>query len=272
MDPQPTPYPDLNQVLHQLLTRMDGVLGANLLGLYLQGSFAVGDFDRDSDVDFIAVVQDPINDHQLVALMDMHRRLFRLESGWAQHLEGSYFPVAILRDYHRRDELLWYIDNGSNELEQSGHCNTIVVRWTLRHHGIILTGAPAATLVDPIPVEELRREIAADMVEWGRQILAEQDRYNNRFYQGFIVLSYCRMLHDLQAGDVSSKRAAAEWAKQELDPAWHGLIDRTWRTRPDPAVSVRTPADPADFQATLDFMQYVIDLCRQFSQSEPDSK
>jgi len=66
------------------------------------------------------------------------------------------------------------------------------------------------------------------------------------------------MLHDLQNGFVGSKRAGAEWAKTTLDPSWAGLIDRAWDGRANPALSVRQPADPADFRRTLEFVKYAI--------------
>ena len=64
------------------------------------------------------------------------------------------------------------------------------------------------------------------------------------------------MVHDLSRGFPGSKLAGAEWAKANLDPAWIGLIDRAWDGRPNPAVSVRQLADPEDFKATLEFIQY----------------
>ena len=45
----PTPYSDLNDVLRELLAGAREALGANFCGLYLQGSFAVGDADEHSD-------------------------------------------------------------------------------------------------------------------------------------------------------------------------------------------------------------------------------
>ena len=66
------------------------------------------------------------------------------------------------------------------------------------------------------------------------------------------------MWHDLVVGQPGSKRAGAEWAKATLDPSWSGLIDRAWNGRPNPAVAVRTPADPDDFAATLRFVELVM--------------
>jgi len=58
----PTPYPDLNGVLEELVTGVRSILAANLCGVYLQGSFAVGDADQHSDVDFIVVTEDEVTD------------------------------------------------------------------------------------------------------------------------------------------------------------------------------------------------------------------
>jgi len=261
----PTPYPQLNAVLRKLVESAQAVLSNNFAAACLQGSFAVGDFDRHSDVDFIIAVEEELSDDQVQALQTMHERIYNLDCGWAQHLEGSYFPKDVLRHHSQRGKPLWYLDNGSRSLIKSEHCNTVVVRWVVREHGIALAGPSPATLVDPIPVEMLRQEILDTMSGWGQQILAEPERFNNRFYQTFIVLSYCRMLHDLHTGFVGSKRAGAEWAKATLDPSWAGLIDRAWDGRPNPSLSVRQPADPKDFKSTLAFIQYIIEASTQYA-------
>lgn len=267
----PTPYPDLNQVLQELLTSVQLILGDNFVGFYLQGSFALGDFDRHSDCDFIVVIQDELSSAQVDALQAMHPRIYALESAWAQHLEGSYFPQARLKDYTLRNTPLWYLDNGSRQLIQTTHCNTIVVRLTLLQHGVVLAGPPPSTLIDPIPVEAFRQSILKSMQRWGEQIIANPDEINNRFYQGFAVLNYCRMLHDLYTGVPGTKRAGAEWAKSQLDPSWAGLIDRAWDTRPGPEISSRTPADPQDLQLTVKFVQHVLQLAGDFACTSPPS-
>jgi hypothetical protein len=254
----PTPYPELNQVLEELVARAKVALGQALVGAYLQGSFAVGDFDRHSDVDFVIVVADELSDPQVDALQAVHRRIYGLPPEWARHLEGSYFPVTILRSCGRRGEPLWYLDHGSRSLIRSDHCNTLVVRWVVREHGVTLAGPNPATLLHSIPVDALRQEIRATISSWGQQILDDPDQYANRFYQAYIVLSYCRMLHDLVKGCPGSKRAAARWAKATLDPAWSALIDRAWDGRPNPAAAVREPADSAVFSSTLRFVKTVI--------------
>jgi len=254
----PTPYPELNAVLEELVTRVRAALDDAFVGAYLQGSFAIGDFDRHSDVDFIVAVIDELPEHQVVALQAVHAQVYDLGVAWALHLEGSYFPAAVLRDYRHRGKPLWYLDHGSRSLVRSDHCNTLVVRWVVRERGITLAGPDPTALVDRVPVDALRREIADTIRGWGEEILDQPERYHNRFYQGFIVLSYCRMLHDLVEGRPGSKRGGANWAKATLDPAWSGIIDRAWDTRPDPAAAVREPPNLGDFERTLQFVQYVM--------------
>ena len=255
----PTPYPELNTVLHDMVGRIQAALGDNFIGAYLQGSFAVGDFDAHSDVDFIVVVDRELSPAEVAALQALHGAVYDLPLAWAKHLEGSYFPREVLRQHTLAGGELWYLDHGSRSLIQSDHCNTVLVRWVVREYGVPLAGPDPASLVDPIPVDTLRREMLAVILDWGQDILADPARFENRFYQGFIVLSYCRMPHDLRNGFPGSKRAGAAWAKATLDPAWHGLIDRAWACRPDPATSVRQPADPADFQAMLSFVRLMMD-------------
>ncbi len=262
-NPAPTPYPDLNAVLRELISSMQTILGANFIGAYLQGSFAVGDFDEHSDVDWIVATKDELSTPEVEALQVMHPRVRTLDNPWAQHLEGSYFPLDVLRDHTQAGRPLWYLDHGSYTLIRSDHCNTVLVRWVVRDCGVPLAGPDPATLVDPIPVRRLRQTILATICDWGQDILDNPARYNNRFYQAFIVLNYCRMLHDLRNGCPGSKLAGATWAKKTLDPAWRDLIDRAWETRRD--ATIHQPADPADYAATLDFVRFIMDESRQYA-------
>lgn len=263
----PTPYLELNHVLCNLVESAQEILRKNFIGAYLQGSFAVGDFDIHSDVDFIIVTETEVSDDQIPNLQVMHEHIYRLDSSWAQHLEGSYFPRGILLHHSRRGEKLWYLDNGSRSLIKSDHCNTIVVRWVVREKGITLAGPPPDTLIEPMSTEVLRAEIMETITGWGQEIIDNPNRFSNHFYQTYIVLNFSRMLHDLHTGRPGSKRAGAEWAKINLDPSWHGLIDRTWNGRPKPEISVRQPADPKDFESTLKFVRYIINLSKQYEAS-----
>jgi predicted nucleotidyltransferase len=256
--PEPTVFPELNEVLDELVRSAREALGDNFCGAYLQGSFAVGDADEHSDVDFVIVTNDELTAAEETALQAMHERIYELESPWAQHLEGSYIPKRRLRRTDPAREPYLYLDNGATELVRDNHDNTAVVRWSLREHGVVLTGPDPKSLVDPVPAEELRRNALEAMGEW-ESFLRERDAPMGRRLQGLLVLSYCRMLHTLATGRVTSKREAGEWALGALEREWAGLIQGALDDRPDPWRKVHEPADPDAAERSLAFMAYARD-------------
>ena len=263
--PGPTVYPELNVVLEELVSSVRAVLGDNFCGAYLQGSFAVGDADEYSDVDFIIAIEDELTDEQLTHLQAMHKRLYALESPWAQHLEGSYMPKEALRHVDPERSAYWYLDNGSSQLEQDNHCNSAVVRWSLRERGVVLDGPDPKSLVEPVSSDQLRAEAFAGIDEFHAWAHDPQDRFKDaqgrgpdmsRWKQPYLVLTFCRLLHTLDAGVVASKREAGEWALAALDPDWASLIQQALDDSPDPWARVYQPAEPEVAARTLEFGDY----------------
>jgi len=249
-----TPFDDLNQLLVELVVGAKEALGDSFCGAYLQGSFAVGDADGHSDVDFIVVTKDDVTPEQQAELQALHQTLYSLPTSWAQHLEGSYIPRKVLRrpDPDRRP--LLYLDNGATEFAPDNHDNTAVVRWSLREHGVVLAGPDPGELVDPIAADELRAEVRWALGHW-QAWFRSIDSINRRAL-AVAVLSHARILHTLAIGEVSSKRTAGEWALHALDPEWAPLIRWALEDRPDPWTKVREPADPALLHRTRQFIDY----------------
>src|SRR3954447_15846488 len=212
---QATPFADLNALLDELVASVRGELGKDLVGIYLQGSFALGAADEWSDVDFVVATREPIAD--LARLNAIHAALFQRPTDWAKHLEGSYIDVGLLRDVDPERTPVPFLDNGSTQLVPDPHCNSAVVRWILRRHGIAVFGPPPRSLVDDVALADLRREgwdALAEYVAWGNG-LVEMSRWD----QPYLVLTICRILHTIECGDVTSKALAGEWATHHL-PDW----------------------------------------------------
>jgi predicted nucleotidyltransferase len=244
-------------------------LGPNFVGAYLHGSFALGDWDSHSDVDFLVVIEHPLSDAELAALQEMHGRIHDRPSPWAQHLEGSYFPRDLLKHGDHTETPLYYLDNGSRELVLSNHDNELVVLWVTRECGLARqdrapAGPDADSLVAPVLAKDLRQEVFTTMQTWGREILEGEYPIDNRWAQPFAVLSTCRMLHTLHTATITSKPAAARWAQATLDSRWVDLIQRAWDDRPNPSVKVRQPADPDDVERTRAFIKYALVVGREY--------
>jgi hypothetical protein len=260
----PTPDPDLNAVLLELVKSIQAILGDNFIAAYLQGSFAIGDWDIYSDVDFLVAMDQEISEAELPALQAMHVRIYNLESSWAKHLDGSYFPREILKQGDPTKKPLLYLDNAHDALIRSDHDNSLVVRWMVREHGITLAGPEPRELIDPISTDDLRQEVWMTMQDWAEDIFCGRWPMNNRWAQPFAVLSYCRMLHTLHTGRIHSKPAGARWAKSALDKGWIGLVERACKERSDPSWKVRRNADPEDVRRTIEFIRYALDASREY--------
>lgn len=254
---------DIRAALNALTDAVTESLGDMVAGVWLQGSSATGDFDEHSDLDFVVGVVDELSDTDVARLQEVHRGLYAHPSMWSKHLEGSYFPIPTMKDYRRSGTDLWYLDHGSTTLERSAHDNTIVVKWILREKGVVLMGPEPSTLIDPIPVDDLRSDIYRTFANWAHVIEGNPSVIGSHFYQSFAVLSYCRMLNDIRQGTIGSKRAGADWAAETLAPEWRDLIDRAWGGRPDPAASVQRPAAPEDVDRTVRLVGLVIEQARR---------
>lgn len=256
----PTSYPELNTVLERYVESVVPALDANMVGVYLAGSFAVGDADAFSDVDLIVITENEISESQLARLQVLHGQIYELDSEWAQHLEISYFPRALLND-HAAVGLakLWYLDNGQRSLKPDTHDNTWVVRWVLRECGVALRGPSAKALIDPIPPALMRAELLGIVRSWGGDLIADPNLMSARWYQAFVVGTWCRILMTLETGRIHSKLVSARWAQQNLDQRWVDLIESALAERRLPwKVKVLENACPEILKTTDEFTRYVL--------------
>ena len=257
------PYPELRDVLNMFVDEISAELRENLVGIYLVGSIASGDFDLDSDVDFLVVTKTELTEAHMKTLQDIQIKIHDIDCYPAKHLEGSYISIGDLNNWNIVGEKkLYYFDNGSTTYEQSTHDNQWHVRWILRERGIRLIGQKPETILKPIPLDKLSNEIKAAMLQVMKLFEDEIDRplgfFNSKFGQSFAVLTYCRMLHTLHTGTVQSKKAAVKWAKQFVEPKWIKIIDQAWNEREGVrfGVKIGQRADLTLLYETLEFMKY----------------
>ncbi len=146
------PYPELRKVLNAFVDEITTELGENLVGIYLVGSIASGDFDLDSDVDFLVVTKAELTEADMKLLQDIQIKIHDMDCYPAKHLEGSYISIGDLNDPSTvGNKKLYYFDNGSTAYELSTHDNQWHVRWILRERGITLAGPKPETILRTDP-------------------------------------------------------------------------------------------------------------------------
>jgi predicted nucleotidyltransferase len=259
------PYPELRKVLSAFADEITAELSGNLAGIYLVGSLASGDFDLDSDVDFLVVTKTELTETNMKALQEVQIKIHGMDGYPAKHLEGSYISLRDLNDWKTVGEKeLYYFDNGSTTYERSTHDNQWHVRWVLRERGITLAGQKPETILQPIPLKELLDEMRTAMHQAMKEFQDQMDRplnfCNSRFGQSFFVLTTCRILLTLHTGTVQSKKAGMLWAREFVDPKWVKCIDQAWKEREGVrfGVKIGQRAKSPILDETLEFMKYAV--------------
>jgi hypothetical protein len=221
------------------------ILGSSLIGFYLDGSIALGEFEADrSDIDFVAVTEGDVSRETFLALEALHARLADAEPRWGRELEGSYVPRDSIRHHAQRPRAHPYIDRGTARLEVVRHDSGywVIHRYVLREHGVVLAGPEPRTFVDAVHPDDLRRAVSDVLREWWMPMLDEPTRLQSWGYRCYAVLTMCRMLYSLSHGTIVSKRVAARWTQETLDPRWTELIR---------AAVAWSPATAPDLNETL---------------------
>ena len=235
--------PEASALLNDLLAGVSQALGDNLLGFYLRGSLALGDFDPEtSDVDILVVTHHPVSDAEFEALTQLHARIPAGHGADAHHYEISYIDRASLKRFapgerrHPTTGTDWPFGWAEHR------DNWVLERWTVREHGVALLGPDPKTLIDPISPEELLRAARARLPGWARWA-AHPDNPEwlpRRSHQAYVVETMCRALHTLALGEVSTKPQAVAWALETLAEPWRSLVRRSQAWRADDADDAST--------------------------------
>lgn len=268
---QPTPYPEVNAAVHDLLTSLHAILGAQLVGMYLVGSLTLGDFDPlQSDLDLVIVTSGALADGTFAALRDLHQRFDHGTSAWAAHLDAIYVPQEVLQEVSPTAAwcpvLSWPGLLTVAPLEPWWS----IWRYTLREYGIVVSGPVPRSLVVPVHPDDLRRASAAKVAEWRAQAHGDPEWVAGlhvwRQYT-YVVVTLCRLLYTLATGALASKPAAARWAKREHPSRWSALIGRAITASRDNTAEVSADA----MRDALAFLEYTEEQFRQWHASQAPS-
>jgi hypothetical protein len=251
-----TPYPQVNDLLQLLLDGLQTRLPGRLFGLYLYGSLASGDFNPDtSDIDFLGVVQSPLEPPEVAALEALHRQIAGSGNRWAARLEGSYLTLDALPRWDPHDETRWpTLNEGRFYLAPHGP-DWVLQRHILHQSDRIVSGPPLQDLILPVSEDQLRQAVRLLLAEWWQPMLADPDFLQRPEYRAYAVLSMGRALHTLHTGTLASKPQAANWVRSNLEDPWPGLAAAAldWQ-----------PGQPfAGLDPVLDFIRFTCELAAE---------
>lgn len=218
------------------------LLGDALIGLYIRGSLAMGDFDpATSDVDLFAVTAYPITAPLFDRLAAWHQELSRSPMPFADALEIAYVDRENARRF-RPGRCFPTLERGGHLRWVEHGANWVLERWVLREQGIILRGPNPTTLIDPVTPAHMREAVRARIADWVAWAAdeADPDWQLPRSHKAYVIETMCRALYTATHGTWVSKPHAVAWAQTTLPQPWRALVERsrTWRTDPTPAPEV----------------------------------
>jgi len=202
----------------ELARRLQSVLGAELVGVYAGGSFALGDYERPrSDLDVSAVTRGATDRGKAGEVVEALRH--EALPCPARGLELVFYPLATARSGTVEPGFDLNLNTGRGmafradfePMEGERHWFAID-RSVLAGHGIAIVGPPANTVFRPASRESLL-PVLAEALRWFIRETGPGDA---------AVANACRALRYSREGVWSSKRAAVDWAREqglEIDAA-----------------------------------------------------
>jgi hypothetical protein len=253
-----TQHPELAKLLSALASGCSSCLGDNLLGAYVHGSLAAGDFNPDtSDIDFAVVTTAPVLAEEYDALLLLHAELMAKHPHWGPRLEGSFLPLSALQQPVPGGGVFpSFSTGGTFGLDHKG-IDGALQRHVLYTCGVAVGGPPPRKWLAPVTPNELRAECQSLLRSWWAPMLEDNRRLHDPEYRAYAVLTMCRMLYTLSCGAVAGKPAAAAWAAATLGADWSAPIEqaRAW---------VPGAAAP-DLEATQALIRLTVAQAEQFT-------
>ncbi len=187
----------MNFQMEQILDRFTAIfrekLEADLTGIYLHGSLAMGCFNPvGSDIDILVVIRTPLPHARAARIA---QKLLALRDDIANGLEISVIREAVLA---------------------SVTCPTpCELHFSDYYRGRTLYGEPLAMQYPPVNPSAYLGSILHDIADAAADIL------ENPVY---ITLNLCRVLYYLQEGKIASKREGGEWGTANLPLEFRELV------------------------------------------------
>lgn len=216
---------ELENLIGEFVVRTQSILKENLVGIYLHGSAVMGCFNPNkSDLDFIIVVKDKMDNATKRAYMDM---VLELDAkGPAKGIEMSIvtkdackpfvYPTPFELHFSKM-HIGWYQGNPDDYIQKmNGTDGDLAAHFTIiGKRGKCLCGQQIEDVFGSVPVSDYMDSIWDDIAE------AKDDIVSNSMY---IILNLTRVLAYRKESLVLSKKEGGEWGIENLPAKYHPLI------------------------------------------------
>ncbi|WP_308639338.1 aminoglycoside adenylyltransferase domain-containing protein [Paenibacillus silvisoli] len=175
-------------------------------GLYLQGSIALGGYQSmKSDIDFIAVLNQPVlSEDDIASIHAVHEEL-RMKHPFHLAAEGLYTSLAHLSKTAAADiESFPKLFHGGTRALQSGTIDATSA-WILKHHGVAVAGPESSALEITVEWDEIRSQMDYNLNVYWANKAERAELFMDEEWIEFAVLTLARIVHTLEHRDILTK-------------------------------------------------------------------
>lgn len=201
-------------VADALAAAIRGVLGRDLVAIYLTGSAVTGGFDHDvSDLDLVVVTVEPPDRINLPGLERMHAAFVRGRPDWRHRIEAVYIGQSTLRSFRTSSDRLAVVSPGEPFHLRDDRPTLWLQNWYLaRESGVTLVGAPPFEVIPEISWPEFVEATA----RYAADGMARLDDDLSPGELAYVLLTTCRAAMTVRTDRHVSKQEAAVWASERM--------------------------------------------------------
>lgn len=213
------------EILDKIVESCRTIFEADLTGVYLHGSLAMGCFNPEkSDIDLIIVVERDISDAQKLAFMQKivvlnelaPKKGIELSVVKRVYCEEFVYPTPYELHFSAA-HLQWYRENPADYINRmKGTDKDLAAHFTIIHkYGKTLYGKEIKDVFGAVPGEVYLDSILYDIND------AEEGVSENPVY---FILNLCRVAAYVKEGSILSKKQGGEWGVQKLEKKYRPLL------------------------------------------------
>ena len=208
-------------ITNQIVTQYKAIIKAELTGIYMHGSAAMGCFTQYSDIDLLVVINKPLDTSIYRQLIDVILKLDNLPAKGVEmsvvlkkHCFNFVYPTPFELHYSNSYYEKYNADSSficGNDTDKDLACHFMVTR----HRGICLTGEPINQVFANVSRQAFLDSIFYDIADAEKGI-AEDPVYH--------ILNLCRTLAYIREEKILSKAEGGLWAICHTDAKFHSII------------------------------------------------
>lgn len=217
----------VRQQLNECLALLTKILGADLLGVYLYGSFLVGGLQKYSDIDLFVITNRATTSEEKIELIThllqisgIYMKITKppIEMTLVEKVAVNPWQHPPQFDFQYGDWLRPSLEMGNFEPWSSREMPdlALIITQVLLKSRTLL-GSKPEQLLPPVPYSDFIKAMIHDLERLSADL--EHDTRN-------VLLTYARIWSTLETNEIRSKPDAADWVLQRLPKMYQPVMSR----------------------------------------------